>query len=191
MKFKSISLLLFTALCAFGISCGEPAEEGSIQENKDFYPVSAHIHSELALIDSLPVAVFLYREEDGRKDTTIVDKQAFRVLAEAIPQPDITKEPLKKSYTESVYMDATLNLVTMSYAPKSESGEIRKIDVYINPDTEKVKRIYVEKRLSGGDSTIVRKIVWTSGQQLQVTSLVTREGQQEKVIQEKYSWGMQ
>jgi hypothetical protein len=191
MKFKSMSLLLLTALCAYSVSCGDSAEQASVQENKDFYPVSAHIHSELALIDSLPVAVFLYRDEEGRKDTSIVDKQVFRAFAEAIPQPDITREPLKKSYTESVYMDATLNLVTMSYTPKTESGEIRKIDVYINPDTENVKRIYVEKRLSGGDSTIVRKIVWTSGQQLQVTSLVTREGQQEKVIQEKYSWGMQ
>ncbi len=188
MKFKSISLLLLTALF---LSCGDAAEEGSGQENKDFYPVSAHIHAELALIDSLPVAVFLYREEGGRKDTTIVDKQAFRALAESIPQPDITQDPLKKSYTESVYMDATLNLVTMSYTPKTESGEIRKIDVYINPDTEKVKSVYVEKRVTGGDSTVVRKMVWTSGQQLQVTSLISREGREEHVIQEKYSWGMQ
>jgi hypothetical protein len=191
MNMKSISRLLFIAPFGLLFSCGEQEAKESGQENKEFYPVAAHIHAELATIDSLPVAVFLYRTEGGMTDTTIVDKPAFRKLAEQLAQPDITREPLKKDYTESVFMDATLNLVTMSYTPREESAEIRKIDVYIHPETEQVKNVYVEKRLVVGDSTVLHKMVWTSGRQLQVTTLISKKGQEDRVIQETFNWGMQ
>jgi hypothetical protein len=191
MKTGSISRLVVLApLCAL-LACGNSEKQASVQENKDFYPVSAHIHAELAAIDSMPVAVFLYRTVDGVSDTSIVEKSAFRALAEGIAQPDITKEPLKDDYQETVFMDATLNLVTMSYTPRNETAEIRKIDVYIRPETEQVKNIYVEKRISGGDSMEVRKMVWTSGRQLQVTTLLSKEGKTDRLIQETFNWGMQ
>jgi hypothetical protein len=191
MKMKSISRLIFTLPLCWLASCGNEEGKVSVQENKEFYPVAAHIHTELAAIDSLPVAVFLYRLEGGVTDTTIIEKSAFRNLAEHIAQPDITREPLKKDYRETVFMDATLNLVTMSYVPVDESAEIRKIDVYIHPETEQVKTVYVEKRVSSGDSTMVRKIIWSTGRQLQVTTLISKEGKEDKAIQEVYNWGMQ
>lgn len=191
MNMKSISRLLFMLPFGLFFACGEQETKESRQENKEFYPVAAHIHAELAAIDSLPVAVFLYRTESGITDTTIVEKPAFRKMAERLTQPDITREPLKKDYTESVFMDATLNLVTMSYTPRNESAEIRKIDVYIHPETEQVKNVYVEKRIAGGDSTVLHKMVWTSGRQLQVTTLISKQGQEDRVIQETFNWGMQ
>ncbi|MCU0380022.1 MAG: hypothetical protein MUE58_02425 [Chitinophagaceae bacterium] len=188
---KSISRLIFTLSLWWLASCGNKESKAYVQENKEFYPVAAHIHTELAVIDSLPVAVFLYRSESGVTDTTIIEKSAFRTLAENIAQPDITREPLKKDYRETVFMDATLNLVTMSYVPVDESAEIRRIDVYIHPETEQVKTVYVEKRVISGDSTTVRKIIWSTGRQLQVTTLISKEGKEDKAIQEVYNWGMQ
>jgi hypothetical protein len=62
--------------------------------------------------------------------------------------------------------------------------------VYIDPATEKVKSIYIEKRFSEANSTVVQKIVWSAGRQLQLTSIVSITGQAERVIQERYHWGM-
>jgi hypothetical protein len=87
-------------------------------------------------------------------------------------------------------MDATLNLVTMSYRPADASATVQKTDVYIDPATEKVKSIYIEKQLSEANSSIVQKIVWSAGRQLQVTTLVSTTGHPDKVIQERYHWGL-
>ena len=87
-------------------------------------------------------------------------------------------------------MDATMNLITMSYRPLNESATVQKTDVYIDPATEHVKSLYIEKRLSEANSTVVQKIVWSAGRQLQLTKLITITGQPERIIQERYHWGL-
>jgi hypothetical protein len=181
-------IALFSILAACSSPTSEPAE--SQQENKDFYPVRAYIAQELKELDSLPVAVFRYGVSGQVKDTQLVDKAAFRAMAEKLASPDISLEPLKKSYQESVYMDNTLNLVTLSYRAKDPSLEIQKLDVYVTPEKDRVKNIYLEKRSEAGDSVVFSKIIWTTGKQLQVTRIVSRQGKEDQVIQEKYSWAM-
>jgi hypothetical protein len=184
-------LLLFSG---HFLSCANNAEKkaSSTDENKDFYPVSAFIRQELKNIDSLPVAVFLYTEKDGKTDTTIVDKAAFRVLAEGLTNPDISAAPLRDAFTESVFLDATLNLVTMSYRPrKDKATAVQKIDVYIHPETEQVKSIYIEKLDVLGDSSVQEKTVWSAGKQAQITRIVSRAGQPDRMENRRFSWGMQ
>jgi hypothetical protein len=190
MRPKWLSCLLLP-LALFCWSCGQSGDAANTSgEQKDFYPVMSFIREELALLDSLPVAVSLYRESEGKSDTSILDKAAFRRIAEALGEPDISRDPLRKGYKETVYMDATMNLITMSYRPTDASATVIKTDVYIDPATEKVKSIYIEKRFSEANSTVVQKIVWSAGRQLQLTSIVSITGQAERVIQERYHWGM-
>ncbi len=182
------SVLLFL-LCT--LSCGQRGEPGKgAAEQQDFYPVLSFIRQELALLDSLPLAITRYRIQDGNADTTIVEKPEFRRIAESVADPDISRDPLRKAYTETVYMDATMNLLTMSYRPKDASATVQKTDVYIDPATEKVKSIYIEKKLTEANSTVLQKIIWSAGRQLQLTSVITVEGQPEKLIQERYHWGL-
>lgn len=174
-----------------GWSCGESGDAAKTAEgHKDFYPVMSFIREELSMLDSLPVAVSLYRESEGKSDTSILDKASFRRIAEAVGDPDISRDPLRKGYRETVYLDATMNLITMSYRPTDQSATVQKTDVYIDPTTEKVKSIYIEKRLSEANSTVLQKIVWSAGRQLQLTTLISTTGQPERVIQERYHWGL-
>ena len=175
------------------MSCGNhPEVAQTSHKNKDFYPVRAFIQQELKTIDSLPVAVFLYTEQSGSTDTSVVDKSAFRMLAEVAAQPDISQPPFRDGYEETVFLDATLNLVTMSYRPLKETGSpIRKMDVYIYPETEQVKTVYIEKQESAGDSTILEKTVWSAGKQVQITRLVSRSGQADRMENRRFSWGIQ
>jgi hypothetical protein len=191
MKFSPLFLCSITSLSILA-ACSSPSAdpEESKQENNEFYPVQAYITQELKELDSLPVAVFRYGVSGKAMDTQLVDKKIFRAMAEKLASPDIALEPLKKSYQESVYMDNTLNLVTLSYRTKDPNLEIQKLDVYVTPETDKVKNIYLEKRVAAGDSTVLSKIIWTTGKQLQVTRMISRAGGEDQVIQEKYSWAM-
>jgi hypothetical protein len=188
-SFHSLFILAFMLKLAACQSDSTNQQETK-QDNKDFYPVRAYFTQELKELDSLPVAVFLYRESTLDRDTTIVDKSEFRRMVEKLSLPDITIDPLKKKYRETVYMDNTLNLITLSYSTDDPALEIQKIDVYVSPETDRVKNIYMEKRSASGDSTILQKMVWTSGKQFQVTRIITAQGQEEKIMQEKYSWAM-
>jgi hypothetical protein len=187
MNLKSV-LLSFFIISLFACGTNEPKKFE--QEDKNFYPISSFIKAELQLVDSLPLAVFKYTTKDEKSDTQLVTKPDFRKIAESFISPDITLEPLKKLYTEAVFMDATINLVTLSYTTEDNKAEIRKIDVFINPETDKVKNIYVEKISRSGDSSIIQKMIWTTGKQFSVSTIRSLKDQPEQTLQEKYVWDM-
>ncbi len=187
MNFKILLLAFFAVMLA---ACSDNEEKKFEQQDKSFYPIGSFIRSELNLVDSLPIAVFKYTTRDQKTDTQLLAKPEFRKIAESFLTPDITIEPLKKKYKETVFMDATINTVTFSYVTDDASAEIRKIDVFINPETDKVKNIYVEKMTRGGDSSITQKMIWIAGKHFQVSTLVTHKDKAEETLQEKYSWDM-
>jgi hypothetical protein len=187
MNLKS-ALLICTIILMTACSENEPKKFE--QEDKTFYPIASFIKSELDLVDSLPLAVFKYTIKDQQTDTQLIAKPDFRKIAESFISPDITAEPLKKKYTETVFMDATINTVTFSYATDDATAEIRKIDVFINPETDKVKNIYVEKISRGGDSAVIQKMIWTAGKHFSVSTILSLKEQPGLTVQEKYVWDM-
>jgi hypothetical protein len=177
-------------LVLFLSACSSPGseEETNNDINKTFFPIAGNINAELKELDSLPVAVIKYTTVGDHTDTSIADKSELRKMAALLTNPDISSPELKLFYKEAVFMDNTINMVTMSYTTKSEEPLVRKIDVMIQPDTEKVKSIYVEKQEKNGDTSINRKMVWTPGKNLQVITLTNLPGQQETIRTEKYSF---
>ena len=177
-------------LMAFISACSSSGseEETNNDINKTFFPIAGNINAELKELDSLPVAVIKYTTVGDQTDTSIADKSELRKMAALLTNPDISAPELKMFYREAVFMDNTINMVTMSYTTKSEEPAVRKIDVMIQPDTEKVKSIYVEKLEKNGDTTINRKMIWTPGKNLQVITLTNLPGQAESIKTEKYNW---
>jgi hypothetical protein len=187
MNLKS---LLLACMVLQLVSCSGNKEKKFEQKDKSFYPIGSFIRSELALVDSLPIAVFKYTIKDQKTDTQLLEKPAFRKIAETFLTPDITVDPMKKKYKETVFMDETINTVTFSYVTEDTSAEIQKIDVFINPETDKVKNIYVEKIIRGRDSIITQKMIWIAGKHFQVSTMVTHKDKAEETLQEKFSWDM-
>jgi hypothetical protein len=178
----AFALLLVLAACGSG-------EQKKPKENKAFFPVNAQIMSDLKALDSLPVAVFRYRTEGTRTDTTIVSKQDLRDAARLILDADITGAKTSEGYTESVYMDQSINAVTMSYVPSDKDLPVRKVDVFLEPENDKMKQVYVESvGANVGDSEVVRRMLWSPGHYYQVTSLIGTNKPASRAVVEKYSW---
>ena len=176
--------LLFLSACNSSNPAGK--NEGP---DKVFFPIAGTILAELRNIDSLPIAIIKYTTAGDRRDTVIFDKKSMRIVADELIKPDISLPDSKKYYKETVFMDNTTNSVTMSYTTEDEKPEIRKIEVTIDPDNQRVKSIYVEKLNHFDDSTKVRKMIWTPGKNLQVISLINEKEGSEKIRTEKYEWG--
>jgi hypothetical protein len=183
MKNLLLALMLFFTAC----SSSQTEEETNEDVNKTFFPIAGNINAELNELDTLPVAVIKYTTVADKTDTTLADKSELRKMAALLTNPDISAPELKLFYKEAVFMDNTINTVTMSYTTKSEEPSVRKIDVMIHPDTEKVKSIYVEKQEQHGDTTYHRKMVWTPGKNLQIITITNLQGQ-ESIKTEKYDW---
>ena len=176
---------MLTLLACNSNNTGEKNED----LNKTFFPIAGTILSELKNIDSLPIAIIRYTTNGDKRDTSIFSKEDMKKVADEMIKPDISLPENKKYYKETVFMDNTINTITMSYTTEDEKPQVRKIEVTIDPDNQRVRTIYVEKLDQYDDSTILRKMVWTSGKNLQVISLVNRKNEAEMVKTEKYEWG--
>lgn len=175
-------------LTLLACNSSNPAEKNE-DLDKTFFPIAGTIIAELKNIDSLPIAIIKYTTSGELRDTVIFDKKNMRTVADELIRPDISLPESKKYYKETVFMDNTTNSVTMSYVTEDEKPEVRKIEVTIDPDNQRVRSIYVEKLNRYDDSTKVRKMIWTPGKNLQVISLINEKNGGEKIRTEKYEWG--
>lgn len=184
-------MLLYAFCLSANFACNSP---GTAEINEDvtktFFPIEGTIKSELQAIDSLPIAIIRYTQNGEKRDTTIFPKQDMKILVNELTQPDISSPALKKYYKETVFMDNTTNTVTMSYTTERVEQVIRKIEVTINPENQRVKTIYVEKLEKLGDSKVGKKMIWACGKSLQIISLITKNDREETVQTAKYVWGI-
>lgn len=186
---KTLSILTLT-VSAILCSCGGSDTKKKEQADKAFFPVNAQVVSELKALDSLPLAVFRYHEEqDGRKDTIIVSKEQLRAAVKDLLDADITGDKIRPKYTESVYMDQSLGSVTMSYVPNEKDLPVTKVDVYLDPEKDRMKQVYVETNGSWpGDSSCSRKMLFAPGRYFQVSTVVSATNGGNRSFQDKYSW---
>jgi len=162
----------------------------SENETKEYYPVDAWIQSELAQIDSLPVAVFKYRTEKYQTDTVIIDKKDFRELAMGLLYINLNKEDIKEEFEEMVLDEGDNSNISITYTAIEASGTpLRKIQVNIKPGKSNPKSIYAERIDMMDEVRIVRKIIWTGGKSLTVHSTYYKEGSVIKMISEKFEYG--
>jgi hypothetical protein len=186
MKFSSIQSVC--AALIFLSSCGNHDKEK--QGDKAFFPVNAQVIAELKALDTLPLAIFRYHQvKDGRTDTSIVSKEQLRTAAKLLLDADITSAKDQSRYTESVYLDQSIGQVTMSYAPNEKNTPVNKVDVYLDPESNKMKQVYVETQGPWtGDSTVLRKMLWSPGHFFQVSTIISAGDTSNRWFQDKYSW---
>ena len=98
----------------------------------------------------------------------------FRSVQEFL-QPEIDSANLISLFTEKSFMDQSLNAVTFTYDPVGilpDSMKLKHWDVYIDPKTSKVKRIYMVKQI---DKTKTLQLTWINGQWCKITTISTDE----------------
>ncbi|MFT3702946.1 MAG: hypothetical protein QM802_11270 [Agriterribacter sp.] len=191
MKLCPLLCLLFFSVITE--SCKNKGEDKTNQEQgdsttKNYYPVTSYINGQIMYLDSVPLAIIKYTISNNKIDTSITEKKDFAAIAAQFASPDISKAPLKDQYEETSFMDATLGTISLTYAAKNDTSSIRKIDVLLKQENTDVSTIYVEKKTNTADSAVTKKMLWTAGKNLLVTTLIQKKNEPEKVIQERYVW---
>ena len=175
---------IFPLLLLFFTACSHSTEE------KTHFPITAFLVEELAEIDSLPIAIILTRENNGKSDTAVVDKKKFRALAMQLIGIDFQENKLKNKYQELVLEDAALGNISIGYTTEDEDLPIRKIELNIDASTNKIKSIFAERQEDEEGKLLIRKILWTSATELMVNTSYYKEGQLLNNLTERYNWAI-
>jgi hypothetical protein len=146
-------------------SCKEDRGKSGIIDGKLFYPAFTFINQELRSIDSADLAIFRYASIDGREDTTIIEKSAFRQYVETIFSPEMLLEPSKYPFQRRIFMDETIGRVTISIDALDPGSSVRRMDLLLDPETDAIKSIYTEISTEVGEKTMFRKMTWIAGLQ--------------------------
>ena len=174
-----VPLLLF-----FFTACSDSTEE------KNHFPITAFLEEELGQIDSLPIAIILTRETNGKSDTSIVDKKKFRALAMQLIGIDFKEKKHMNNYEELVLEDAALGNISIGYTTEDPDLPIRKIELNIDASSNKIKSIFAERQEDTDGKLLIRKILWTSSTELMVNTSFYKEGQLLNNLTERYNWAM-
>ena len=160
-------------------------------KNEPFYPIAEYIQSQIAYLDSTPLAIEKHTYLNNKRiDSTTIDRNALRQLAEEFLKPDLNDPTIKPFYTENSYQDLTINSVTFNYTTTDPNQELRQADVLLNPVNNKVKNIIFRKNRMVGDTSVSINGLWKHNMNFQLNyTLKTANGnaqtKQIKVIWDK------
>ncbi len=181
---KLMRRFVFPLLLLFFIACSQSTED------KNHFPITAFLEEELAQIDSLPIAIILTRETNGLADTTVMEKKKFRVLVMELMGIDFQEKKHKDNYQELVLEDAQLGNISIGYTTEDPDLPIRKIELNIDANSNKIKSIFAERQERQGEKLLIRKILWTAATELMVNTSVYKEGQLLNNLTERYNWAI-
>lgn len=179
-----------TAFILFFVLAG-CKNQGESTTPKQFYPLQGFVEGQLNYLDSVPLAIIHYTTVNNHTDTAIAEKKQFRdYIGQEFIQSDISAEERKKNYTETSFIDATIGAITLTYTPEKSAPDlaVKKIDILLKHENSAVSTVYIEKVVTGGDSTVLKKMLWTAYKNCQVTSIIQKSNEPDKIVQERFVW---
>lgn len=180
-----------TLLALFSCNSKNTSKEVTKIINNDstvFYPIRQFFIEDKKDVDSTPY--FLYRivEKGNRRDSTPISKQTFDSLASMFTAFDINDTSVKKYYEENVFNDLTTNSITLSYRSINKELPVQSIDVLLNSESQRVKRIFVSKLSNKGDTVITDKMGWKANESFYINRLTQLPGGKEQSEKNTVIW---
>lgn len=179
-KFITVFLLL-SFICH---ACNSKKQAGP------FIDVAGYLKGQLAELDSLGYRLNTVRvnneyhtADSGTITTEILRKKIKPFLSDAL-----SRRQLEKHFSESVFADAGLLSVTITYTPVTGLSPFQRIDVYVNPSDGSISRVYAAHNSSLGDTLVHTQLLWKHAQTC--TLITTRTLQQLPIqtVTETISW---
>jgi hypothetical protein len=124
------------------------------EQPKEYFPFKSFLTNELNEIDSLPVAILKYKIQNGKTDTSIIEKQQFREIATSLFKLDLQEKKTLQAYKELVLEDTDIDNISIHYTTESKEYPIKQLQLNIKTGTSVVKSFYVERLDNSNDVKI-------------------------------------
>ncbi|MEP6675337.1 MAG: hypothetical protein ABJA78_09280 [Ferruginibacter sp.] len=144
-------------------------------EKPSFIPVTAYLKGQLLSIREKAINPIRTITSGNKTDSSWLKIEDLNETVAEFLTPVIDSSSMTAFFKEEKFNDQTLNAFTFTYAPKIElpdSITLQHWDVYINPETGNISKIYMVK--SKMDTTL--QLTWASDQWFSIRTLINKAG---------------
>lgn len=189
IHFPLLALVVVLFSCT---NSGDPeavAAETKPTEKQKFFPVTSYLKGEIYNIKKSGINPLKYTSVNNHTDSVWLKVEELDAAFREFLQPEIDSLNLVTLFTEKSFLDQSLNAITLTYDPSEQLPDTMKLkhwDVYIDPDANTIKRVYMVKEIS---KTRSLQLTWVNNQWCKITTIVTDETGISKIEkEEKITW---
>lgn len=183
--------LPFIVLFSLAVSCNSASEKKSAlppgvaqqtrhEDTMNIFPVTEFLTGQIKMLEGSPVTPLRVTDTGGKTDSLWITREDVRKFAAPFLTPVIDSVFLSKYFSGNSFLDQTVNAVTINYGVKSEfAGEIplKSVTVYIEPQTSRVERIYLEKE----SADTIEQLTWKADNWFSIRNIKAGRVNEEKV----------
>jgi len=184
-----IPFILILSACNDTVTSPKKNAEKAVTVKQHFFPVTSFIKGELYEIKNKGINPLKYTTSNNHTDSVWLKLDDLDAAVKEFLQPEIDSSNLISLFTEKSFFDQSINAVTFTYEPSGELPDSMKLnhwDVYIDPESGKVKRVYIVKEI---DKTKILQLTWQSREWCKITTIITdKNGVSSVEKEEKITW---
>lgn len=165
------------------------AAKDTATKPQSFFPVTSYIKGEIYNLKKSGINPLKYTTINNHTDSAWLKIEDLDAIVQEFLQPEIDSANLITLFTEKSFLDQSINAITLTYDPLvtlPDTMQLKHWDVYINPETNKVKRIYMVKEINKNKTL---QLTWVNNQWCKILSIITDENGISKIEkEEKLTW---
>lgn len=185
MKIFIYSFLLIIIFSACSSSVEEKINIPTVQKDvlsSDFFPVTNYIKGQIVEISRNSINPLKIIRTGNKQDSVWLRVEELDAAFADFLTPEIDSKNMGGYFKENKFMDQTLNTFTFTYEPLEnlpDSMKLQRWDVYINPENNTVKRIYLEKK--GPDNKSLQ-LTWQANEWCRIASFSNGQTKEKEIF---------
>lgn len=178
-------LFCFLAVAAFG--CRTKAKNKN--KPQTYIDIAAYLKGQMAYLDTVPFALLRLTQKDSATfDSAFIAKADLQKVVNSFIVPELEKKKFEESFAETSFGDATINTITITYNAIDSINPLQRIDVYVNPENNQIRQVYLVRKYEKADSSFVQQLLWKHNKNCTIITSISLKNQPDKTITEKIIW---
>lgn len=189
MKYSTLILLASIFLIGCQSKTGKQSGNTPISgSNKNFFPVTSYLQEQVNKLDSFPGALIMVSTHNGMLDSGYIQAADVRSMVKSFFKPDFRSPASTGVYSEKSFEDKSTQSVIITYEAITDTATLSRADVYIDPDKNAIKRLYLVRTINSSDSTIQQQLLWQTDQNFTLITTINKDGYATDMHQQKVLW---
>ena len=189
---KKYFIIVTTIVLLFQCCTSNNKQESDVSDKNQkkvdsFFPVTSFIKGQIILLDSMPVTPLQITTIKEKTDSVWLPKHEFIAQLQPFLDPLIKENNLRDFFKETRFNDQTINAVTFTYDPINtipDSITLRHWDVYIEPETGRVSKVYLVKNLQTQNQNFTQQLTWQTDKLAKITTILNKSDGSLELIKE-------
>lgn len=199
---KKYIVLFLPCLFLFSCSQNKNKDTATVSNTADstkstddvaFFPVTSFLQNEIQALDSLPVTILQVTTINKKQDSTWLTAAQVKPKLQPFITDVIDKHNLEAYFKETKFNDQGTEAITFMYDPKvdlADSFSLRRWDVYINPENNALKRVYMVKRVKENNMPVTQQLTWQSGKWAKIVTIMNDPKTTAQPTEIKWVWDL-